>query len=64
MGEVVHTSRIKIAREKDPPRRAMMEGFEEPVYYGVHGWIKRFYKVEPEKEHTTNLDHIMAAAVG
>jgi hypothetical protein len=27
MGEVVHTSRIKIVREKGPTRRAMIEGF-------------------------------------
>ena len=51
MGEVVHTSKIKIVREKGPTRRAMIEGFSEPVYYGVHGGIMKFYKVEPEKEH-------------
>jgi hypothetical protein len=27
MGVVVHTSRIKIVREKGPTRRAMIEGF-------------------------------------
>jgi len=51
MGEIVHTSRIKIVREKGPTPRAMIEGFSEPIYYGVHGGIKKFYKVEPEKEH-------------
>ncbi len=61
MGEVVHTSRIKIVREKGPTRRAMIEGFNEPVYYGVHGGIKRFYQIEPEKEHAATLDHIVAA---
>jgi hypothetical protein len=64
MGEVVHTSRIRIVREKGPTRRAMIEGFSEPVYYGVHGGIKRFYKVEPEKEHAATLDHIVAATAG
>jgi hypothetical protein len=49
MGEIVHTSRIKIVREKGPTRRAMIEGFDEPIYYGVHGGIKRFYEIEPEK---------------
>ena len=44
MGEVVHTSRIKIVREKGPTRKAIIEGFNEPVYYGVHGGIKKFYK--------------------
>jgi len=38
----------------------MIEGFNEPVYYGVHGGIKRFYKVE----HAATLDHIVAATAG
>jgi len=29
MGEIVHTSRIKIVREKGPTRRAMIEGYSE-----------------------------------
>jgi len=33
MGEIVHTSRIKIVREKGPIRRAMIEGFDKPIYY-------------------------------
>jgi hypothetical protein len=64
MGEVVHTSRIKIVREKGPTRRAMIEGFAEPIYYGVHGGIKRFYNVEPDKEYAATLDHIIAATAG
>jgi hypothetical protein len=61
MGTVVHTSRIAIVREKGPTRVARIEGFPEPVYYGVHGGIKNFYKVEPEKEHAATLDHIVGA---
>ena len=64
MGEVVHTSRVRIVRENGPTRRAMIEGFGEPIYYGVHGGIKNFYKVEPEKEHAATLDHIVAATAG
>ena len=51
MGEVVHTSCISIVREKGPTRKAIIEGFSEPVYYGVHSGIKRFYDVQPEKEY-------------
>jgi hypothetical protein len=58
---IVHTSRIKIVREKGPTRRAVIEGFDEPIYYGVHGGIKEFYKIEPEEEHAATLDHIVAA---
>ncbi len=56
--------KFRIVREKGPTRRAMIEGFDEPVYYGVHGGIKKFYKVEPEKEHAATLDHIVAATAG
>ena len=42
----------------------MIEGFAEPVYYGVHGGIKKFYQVEPETEHAATLDHIVAATAG
>ena len=61
MGEVVHTSRIKIVRGNGPTRKAVIEGLDEPIYYGVHGGIKKFYKIEPEKEHAATLDHIIAA---
>ena len=61
MREVVHTSRISIVRERGPTRKAMIEGFPEPIFYGVHGGIKEFYKVEPDKEHAATLDHIVAA---
>ncbi len=64
VGEVLHTSRIRIVREAGPTRRAMIEGFDEPVYYGVHGGIKRFYNVEPTKEYPATLDHIVAATAG
>ena len=64
MGEIVHTSRVRIVREKGSTRRAMIEGFNEPVYYGVHGGIKKFYQVGPEKEYAATLDHIVAATAG
>jgi hypothetical protein len=59
--ELVYTSHIKIFRERGPIRRAIIEGFDEPIYYGVHGGIKNFYKVEPEKEHAATLDHMVSA---
>ncbi len=61
MGEVVHVSRIQIFREQGPTRRAMIQGFDEPVYYGVHGGIKEFYGVDPEEDHAATLDHIVGA---
>jgi hypothetical protein len=61
MGEVIHTSRISVTRVKGPVRKAFIEGFSQPVFYGVHGGIKKFYGVEPEEEHPATLDHIVAA---
>lgn len=61
MKQIIHTSRASIVREKGPTRKALVEGFSEPIYYGVHGGIKKFYNVEPEKEHAATLDHMVAA---
>jgi hypothetical protein len=61
MGDLIHVSKIRLVRENGPIRKAIIEGFNEPVYYGVHSGIKKFYKVEPEVEHPTTLDHIIVA---
>jgi hypothetical protein len=64
MADVIHTSKVKIFKEKGPKRQAYIEGFETPVIYGVHGGIKKFYGVEPEEEHPATLDHLVAAVAG
>jgi hypothetical protein len=64
MGDVVHRSEIRITRVKGPTRKAVIKGFDEPVYYGVHGGIKGFYKVDPDEEHAATLDHIVGAVGG
>ena len=61
MGDVIHRSRITIRREKGPVRKARIEGFSGPVYYGVHGGIQKFYGVDPVEEHAATLDHIVGA---
>jgi len=61
MGEIVHTSRSRIVREEGPTRKAVIEGFSGEIYYGVHGGIKHFYKVEPREEHPATLDHMVSA---
>jgi hypothetical protein len=48
-------------REHGPTRKATIEGFSGEVFYGVHGGIKKFYKVEPKEEHPATLDHIVTA---
>ena len=61
MAEIIHTSRISITRDRGPIRIAQIEGFSEPVFYGVHGGIQKFYKVDPIEEHAATLDHIVGA---
>ena len=64
MSNVVHTSYITITREEGPTRKAVIEGFSDPVFYGVHGGIKKFYRLEPQKEHAATLDHIIGGVGG
>lgn len=64
MVELVHTSRSRIYQDKPPRRRAYLEHFTEPVHYGVHGGIKKFYGMEPEEDVPATLDHMVAAIAG
>ncbi len=64
MSELIHTSRIRIYQDKPPERRALIEGFEEPIEFGVHGGIKHFYGLEPDRELPSTLDHMIAAVGG
>ncbi len=64
MGDLIHTSRARIYKDEGPVRRAYIEEFPEPVRYGVHGGIKKFYGLEPEEELPATLDHIVAAVAG
>lgn len=66
MTEPIALTKIKIIQEDTPNkiRKAYIEGFSDPFYFGVHGGVKEFYGVEPEKEYPSTLDHIVAAAGG
>lgn len=61
MAEIVHTSKIHIFQDEPPERRAFIEGFEEPITFGVHGGIKHFYKLEPKRDLPATLDHMIGA---
>ena len=64
MAEEVYTSRIHIERVQGPIRHAFIAPFEQPVRFGVHGAIKRFYGVEPDEEIPSTLDYMVAAVGG
>ena len=52
--KVIATSYITITREEGPTRKAMIKGFSEPIFFGVHGG----------KQHAATLDHIIAGVGG
>ena len=64
MAEIIHVSHIKIVKDKGPLRRAYIENFPEPVRYGLHGGIKKFYGVEPPEDLPATIDHVVAAVGG
>lgn len=59
-----YEARIRIERVKGPHRKAYLPGLDGAVDFGVHGAIAEHYGVEPEREHTTTLDYVMAATGG
>ena len=66
MSEPIALTKITVF-QKDTPnkiREAYIEGFSEPLLFGVHGGVKQFYGVNPEVEYPSTLDHIVAAAGG
>ncbi|MBI3089645.1 MAG: hypothetical protein HYY96_03180 [Candidatus Tectomicrobia bacterium] len=63
MGEILHTTRVKIYKDATPIRRAYIEGFE-PITYGVHGGIKHLYGLDAVEDRPTTLDHLIAAVAG
>jgi len=60
----VYTSRIRLERVRGPIRQAYIAPFGQPIRFGVHGAIKRFYGVEPDEEVPATLDYIVAAVGG
>jgi uncharacterized OsmC-like protein len=66
MSELVHCSKIKIQKEpgKGKVKRAFIEGFPEPIRMGLHGGVKKFYRVESGEDLPTTLDHVIAALGG
>ncbi len=64
MGEIVHTAKIRIVQKQRPLREAHIEGFSEPLRFGMHGGYAAFYKLEPKEILPTTVDHLLAALGG
>ncbi len=63
MAELVHLSKIRVYKEpgKGKVKKTYIEGFPEPIRMGLHGGVKKFYKVESEEDLPTTLDYVVAA---
>ena len=66
---VAHTSRMQIAKHAGPHRTARLEGFAEPIHFGIHGGIRQFYQDKYGREisgpeYPATLDHIIAGVAG
>jgi hypothetical protein len=66
---VVHTSRLRIEKHEGPHRTAHIEGFVEPVHFGIHGGIRHFYQNKygrelPGPDYPATLDYIIAGVAG
>ncbi len=66
---VAHTSKLTIHKHDGPHRTAHVDGFEDPIHFGIHGGIKQFYQEKYGRELTgpeypATLDHIIAGVAG
>jgi len=66
---VVHTCRMRLENHAGPHRTAHIDGFDEPLHFGIHGGIKQFYQSKYGRELTgpeypATLDHMIAGVAG
>ncbi len=64
MSELVHTAKIRIVQKQRPLREAYIEGFSEPLRFGVHGGYAAFYKLQPAQPLPATFDHVLAGLAG
>ena len=63
MSEALYTSRCTVEVLGSLHRRATLET-GQTFEMGVHGPIREFYRLEPERELPLPVDYIVAAAAG
>ena len=64
MGELIHISHIRIESEGSEVRRAHVERMPTMIRFGVHGGVRKFYKVPAGEDLPTTLDHMIAGVGG
>lgn len=63
MTEPLYTSRAEVRRIEGTHRRARLEDGTE-IDFGVHGAIKRHYRLDDQKDLPLPVDYIVAATAG
>jgi len=66
---LAHTSKLRLKKHEGPHRTAELEGFDEPIHFGVHSGIKAFYENKyghemPGTEYPATLDYMIAGVAG
>lgn len=63
MAELVHLTKVKVYKEagKGKVKKAYIEGFPQAIRMGLHGGVKKFYRVESDEDLPTTLDYVVAA---
>lgn len=66
---VAHTSKMTIYKHAGPHRTAQLDGFADPIHFGIHGGIKHFYEEKYGRElvgpeYPATLDHMIAGVAG
>ena len=66
---VAHTSRLQLAKHQGPHLTALVEGFDSPIHFGIHGGIKQFYQEKYGREisgpeYPATLDYMIAGIAG
>ena len=66
---IAHTIKMRIEKHAGAHRTALVEGFTEPIHFGIHGGIKHFYQEKYGREilgpeYPATLDHMIAGVGG
>ena len=65
MSDIAYLSNVRIERRTGPLRLAYVPAEAEPVVFGTHGAVARFYGVDHvDDPHATTIDYVVAAAGG
>ena len=49
MSKVIDTAYITITRIEGSNRKAMIKGFSKPIFYGLHGGLKKSFTEQSKK---------------